>query len=111
VLARLGLLLLLALRVGSNSTKQRKHCILPTKVLWSGVEFSALGEPQPKPVNHYLPLDLWSSNVGSQVGLDEALGKLNNFYETHGTTPHSFGVVDINIFYQYYQVPSKPHPP
>jgi hypothetical protein len=60
---------------------------LPTKVLWSGVEFSAQGEPQPKPVNHYLPLDLWSSNVGSQVGLDEALGKLNNFYETHSTTP------------------------
>lgn len=65
---------------------------------------SAEAIPQPKPASHYLPLDLWSSNVGSQSGLDAALKNIDEFYEAHSSSTHSFGVVDINIFYRYYLV-------
>jgi len=81
-------------------------CLLPIKLPapLPDVDFTAQGVEQPKPTSHYLPLDLWSLNVGSQVGLDEALNQINAFYEDHCTTAHSYGVVDINIFYRYYLV-------
>ena len=58
----------------------------------------------PLPVSHFIPLELWPTNVGSNEGFDEALKKVHKFYKKHSHSPHSYGVADINIFYHYYLV-------
>ncbi len=81
------------------------HFTSPLTIVAAGVEFTvADSSPIPPPVSHYIPVDLWECNIGTNDGLHETLDRLDDFYSTHDHSEHVYVVADVNIYWQYHRV-------
>jgi len=62
------------------------------------------GNALPPPVSHYIPLDLWDCNIGTNAGFNETLDRLDEFYSVHEHSEHVYVVADVNIYWRYHRV-------